>query len=302
MSLINVPCAVCGGTDFTLIYPATIADPAADPALYYSSSRAQAGHLDIVRCTHCGLLLTNPRDDDETLAQVYAALQDATYDREDHNRRRTAQIFLDLIAQYHAPARLLDVGCATGLFVSVAQQAGWQVTGLEVSSWAVAQAQKRCPQANYVVGLLEEIDFPAGSFDAVTLWDVLEHVPSPAEALLRVRRWLKPDGWLFLNLPDAGSHSARWLGRRWVLLLREHLWYFDSATIAQLLQHNDFELICTKANWVHFSLKNVLMRLAQYPGLIGRVAVGLARLRIGQRINIRFPMGEMQVVARRRLQ
>ena len=276
MSLINVPCAVCGGTDFTLIYPATIADPAADPALYYSSSRAQAGHLDIVRCTHCGLLLTNPRDDDETLAQVYAALQDATYDREDHNRRRTAQIFLDLIAQYHAPARLLDVGCATGLFVSVAQQAGWQVTGLEVSSWAVAQAQKRCPQANYVVGLLEEIDFPAGSFDAVTLWDVLEHVPSPAEALLRVRRW--------------------------VLLLREHLWYFDSATIAQLLQHNDFELICTKANWVHFSLKNVLMRLAQYPGLIGRVAVGLARLRIGQRINIRFPMGEMQVVARRRLQ
>ncbi len=90
MTLITVPCAVCGGTDFTLVYPATVADPEADPARYYSSSRTLAGYLDVVRCRQCGLLMVNPCDADATPAGVYTALQDATYDEEEDNRRRTA--------------------------------------------------------------------------------------------------------------------------------------------------------------------------------------------------------------------
>ena len=128
---------------------------------------------------------------------------------------------------------------------------------------------------------------------------MLEHVRSPGETLQRVRRWLKPDGWLFLNVSNAGSRAARLMGRRWVLLLREHLWYFDPQTMAQLLRPNGFQLIHTQPNWVHFSLSNVLMRTAQYRGVVGRLAESLAQARVMKRINVRFPMGEMRVVARR---
>ena len=145
---------------------------------------------------------------DATLARVYAALQDATYDVEDDNRLRTARAFLGWVERYQPQrGRLLDVGCASGMFVAVADQAGWQVTGLEVSSWAIERAQQRCPRATFVTGLLEDQRFAPASFDVITLWDVLEHVHSPREAVQRVSEWLTPQGWLFLNVPDAQSGS-----------------------------------------------------------------------------------------------
>jgi hypothetical protein len=132
-----------------------------------------------------------------------------------------------------------------------------------------------------------------------TLWDVLEHVRSPRETLERVREWLTPDGWLFFNLPDADSRMARWMGKRWVLLLREHLWYFSPTTFARLLQSCGLDLIQVRSNYVHFSLANILGRMAQYPGLAGNVARRLYRWRILRSLNVRFPMGEMNVAVRR---
>jgi len=63
---------------------------------------------------------------------------------------------------------------------------------------------------------------------------VLEHVHSPVEVLECVRDWLSPGGFLFLSLPNADSLVAKAMGRRWVLLLREHLWYFSPDTISRL--------------------------------------------------------------------
>ena len=92
--------------------------------------------------------------------------------------------------------------------------------------WAIEQARQRCPRAAFVTGLLEDQHFAPASFDVITLWDVLEHVHSPREAVQQVSEWLTPQGWLFLNVPDAHSWVARLLGRRWVLLLREHCGIF----------------------------------------------------------------------------
>jgi hypothetical protein len=103
MSLITVPCGVCGGRQFQLKYPSTIHDSDDEPRLYYSSSRERAGYLDIARCVGCGLVMTNPRDDDATIRRVYSALRDATYDGEDEGRRWTARAFLDLVESHRPP-------------------------------------------------------------------------------------------------------------------------------------------------------------------------------------------------------
>jgi SAM-dependent methyltransferase len=163
----------------------------------------------------------------------------------------------------------------------------------------VASGGQRCPGARFRAGLLPEIDFPAGSFDVVTLWNVLEHVPRPVETLERIRSWLALDGWLFLSLPDADSRIARLMGKRWVLLLREHLWYFSPATIAALLSRSGFVLAHVRPKLVSLSLADIMGRLAQYPGAAGTPAGRLSAVGVLRRLTVRLPIGEMYVVARR---
>ena len=280
-------------------FQSTIGDTQDNPAQYYSSSRARAGHLDIVRCTDCGLLMTNPRDDDATLAHVYAALRDHAYEREEGSRVHTARAFLRLVEAHHsAKGALLDIGCAAGFFAAVADASGWNVTGMDASNWAVGRARHRCPGATFLHGRVEEADFPPASFDVVTLWDVLEHVTSPASTLAQVRQWLTPDGRLFLNLPDAGSLIARCAGRHWVLLLREHLWYFDATCLSRLFGQCGFELLERSPNRVTFSMTSVFRRLGQYGGPLGRASRLLADNSLMERLVARFPIGEMLIVAR----
>jgi 2-polyprenyl-3-methyl-5-hydroxy-6-metoxy-1,4-benzoquinol methylase len=299
MTLVSVPCAVCGGTDFAPVYPATIEEPEADAATFFSSSRASAGYLPIVKCRACGLVLSNPRDDEATLARVYDALADHVYESEDDNRDLDARAHLALVtSRRKPPGRLLDVGCATGIFVARAAEAGFDAMGTDASAWAIERARARAPQSRFETGTLESMTFEGASFDVITLWDVLEHVHSPFDVLARVRGWLAPSGILCLSMPNSGSVVARAMGKRWVLLLREHLWYFSPETLGRLLERAGFELVESRPKWVSFSLANVAGRLAQYRGPVSRAASRVANARLLRAASVRFPMGEMDVVAR----
>jgi SAM-dependent methyltransferase len=301
MTLVVVPCIVCGGTAFKAVYPGTIGAVDVDIGLYFGSSRVRAGHLPIVRCSHCGLLMENPHDDNATLAEVYATHEDSVYELEYENRRQGALTHLALVSAFcPTPGRLLDLGCASGTFVSLAQQAGWQATGLDPSRWMVECGRARCPAATFVASTLEEASFEKSSFDVITLWDVLEHVPSPSHTLQRVRSWLVPNGSLFLSVPNAGSVVARLMRSRWVLLLREHLWYFSPRTVSLLLSQSGFEIVQTRPKLVQFSVANILRRFAQYPGALSGLSSHLSTVPACKRIWLRFPIGEMNVVARAR--
>lgn len=302
MTLISVPCPVCIRTDFAPLYPSTIEQTENDDvASYFSSSRELAGYLPIVRCRACGLVQEHPRDDPATLASVYDGLADGVYDSEDGNRRVDADAHLALVQAHRAaPAPLLDVGCATGLFAARAQAAGYQAAGIDASRWAIERAQARASGADFSAGSLESANFAPESFRIITLWDVLEHVHSPGEVIERIREWLKPGGFLFLSVPNADSLVAKAMGKRWVLLLREHLWYFSPDTISRLLSRTGFTLVRTRPKWVSFSLANVAARVAQYPGPFASVTRKLGNSSLLSRAPVRFPMGEMDVVAQRK--
>lgn len=300
MTIEKVPCDLCGGTIFSPLFPGTIADYQSNPADYFSSSRRVAGYLPIVRCKTCGLVMTNPRDDAATIQHVYNTLNDPVFDLEDDNRRRTAQKYLRIINKYcPKPSTLLDLGGATGIFACEAQSRGWQVTGLEASTNSIQLAKKRCVDVHWVNSLLEQADFPPNGFQVITLWDVLEHVASPTEVMLLINKWVLPGGWVFLNLPNSSSYIARFSASRWVLLLREHFWYFSPRTIQLLLEKTGFTLIDTRPNFVRFSLNNIATRLQQYRGLIGYIGKYLKKIPLINKANIIFPMGEMNVIAQK---
>lgn len=294
-----VVCDLCGGEEEDELFPSTIDETAAAHG-YYSSSRRRATHGRIVRCRSCGLVRTSPRDSLRTLEEVYRELDDPLYDAETENRAVTARGHLSLVERYaRPPGRLLDVGCSTGIFLAAARDRGWDVEGIEASAWAVRRARERFGLTAVQQTALENATLTPASCDAVTMWDVLEHLPSPTLACERIRGWMKPGGCMFMNVPNVDSRMARALRRRWPLLLREHLWYFSPATLEQLLAKCGFRVELIRPNFVTFTLGTVFVRLGQYGDPVAPLWRRLADSGLARRLCLRFPIGEVTVVARR---
>ncbi len=297
MSRVFTACDLCGGIDFRTVYPGTIQlevdDPEEIKGKYFSSSRQNALHFPIVACVNCGLVMQNPHDDEETLTAVYTTLQDKAYEAEYANRLALAEQRVGQINKHSLPTKLLDIGCATGIFAGAAQRSGWQATGIDLSQWAIDLARQNFPDATFNQCALADASFPDQSFDVITMWDVLEHVGSPSQTLSILRPWLKPGGWLVLNVPDISSWPARLMGRKWVLLLREHLWYFSRPSLERLLEKTGFNLIYLKSNSVKFSIANIFTRLQQYPGIARTAAQKLSAVRGVKSFSLQFPIGEM---------
>jgi SAM-dependent methyltransferase len=140
------------------------------------------------------------------------------------------------------PGRLLEVGSASGYFLDAAARGGYQPLGVEPSPRESASAVERFG-VEVRTGLLEDVDLPADAFDVACGWHVLEHVIEPLGAVSALRAALRPDGLLFLEVPNGASPLARVMGRRWPLLgLPEHVSIFSPDSMRALLRRGGFEV------------------------------------------------------------
>jgi SAM-dependent methyltransferase len=138
--------------------------------------------------------------------------------------------------------RLLDVGCAAGVFLRAMRAPGaWEVYGVEINA-EMAQLARDRYQLDVRSGTLEQAAFPDGFFDVVTMWDVLEHLHDPANSLREVHRILKADGVFVVRVPNLDSHDARLFGRYWAGLdAPRHLFVFNPQTLDALLGSSGFQ-------------------------------------------------------------
>ncbi len=203
----------------------------------------------LVRCQQCGLIYQNPQLTLEELPNHYPE-EYRPYRLDIQNetkitRRIDAQYGLDrrcqqLISHYPAKGKLLDIGCATGLFINAMQIRGWQVKGVELSPYAAEYARQMFG-LEVITGTLESAVLPPHSFDMVTMWDVLEHVVDPKETLSEISRILKPGGILALSLPNPDCVEARLFGPYWIGWDRpRHLHLFSTAVLQKYLTDAGF--------------------------------------------------------------
>jgi SAM-dependent methyltransferase len=155
-----------------------------------------------------------------------------------------ARAKLQWVTRFVPPGRaLLDVGANFGHFIREAQ-AQYAAIGIEPSAAVVSWGRQHlnvCLEQGSI-----ETDNPAyvGRFGAVTMFDVLEHLPDPRAALERCRRYLMMGGHLFITTPDAGARVARLLGAHWYYVdLLEHISLFTAANLARLLVECGFRVI-----------------------------------------------------------
>jgi SAM-dependent methyltransferase len=220
-----------------------------------SHTFAPAGHVrwtkdgyDIVRCPSCGLLFRSDLPTQADLDEIYGleyfqggaeGYLDYLADEEVH--RLSARRRLDVLDRVVPHGKLLDVGAAAGFFVDEARKRGWGAAGIDVSEPMVEWGRRElgAPLERRLLA-----DLPDGAFDAITMWDYIEHAIDPAGDLRRAHDLLRPGGVLALSTGDAATLVARVSGSRWHLLTpRHHNFFFSAATLSRLLAQSGFEVV-----------------------------------------------------------
>jgi 2-polyprenyl-3-methyl-5-hydroxy-6-metoxy-1,4-benzoquinol methylase len=215
------------------------------------------------------------------MAELYRRMDVGVYESETTGRKATARRHVALLKKIAAkPGRLLDAGCASGSFLCEAREAGWSVAGVEPSEVLYMKAREALgTDAELHCTTLESARFAPASFDAVTLWDVLEHVPDPVAFMGICASILRPGGKVIVNVPDLDSLEARVLGKKWPLLLAEHLNYFTRHSLGICAEKANLKWLYYGRRPVSFSLDYILFRLSQHriPGTqIARRCIGTA--------------------------
>jgi SAM-dependent methyltransferase len=254
-----VNCPLCESDESDSLY--TLRD-------YYTR---RPGLFTLVRCLRCGLVYLNPRPTVDAIAIYYPP----TYESYMPLLLKNLPLPRRWLVEYGlwkrcrpllvdgSLGKVLDVGCGTGHFLAAMRKHGkWKTVGIDRDPQAVTFAREVL-NLEVHVGRIEENDFPERTFDAVTMWDTLEHFHNPREVLLEIRRILKPGGRLLLRVPSLDSLDARLFGRYWAGLdAPRHLTVFSKETLARLLARTGFvveRLWCLSGSHASFVISSCFL-------------------------------------------
>jgi SAM-dependent methyltransferase len=284
--------------------------------------RYDFGREKIVRCPSCTLLYLDPWPTEEETRAVYgdsyfqnprfmsgdsrSLFGYADYIAERFIKQEQyvhiVRVILGHLPPLDRPPRLLEVGCGFGYFLDTAFEEGFDVAGIEFNRHAVERLRQKYAFP-ILFGALEDMELSTGYYEAVAMFDVIEHLRDPFRALDRIHRTLAPGGLLIVATPNAESWVSRLLGKRLedFRRTREHLFFFGHGSLTRILDRHGFDLVSVRSIGHTFTLGHLLDRLALYNRPLftalrrGVTRVGLASVRV--RIN---PLTKMLAVARRR--
>ncbi|MGZ3658927.1 MAG: methyltransferase domain-containing protein [Bdellovibrionota bacterium] len=228
------PCPLCGSEEENLI-------------------KTERDVLRIVSCRGCDLVRVNPRL--ENPDQIYTGNIDIYREefrmvlnwRAPHHRDWNYLRDIELVRSLKPAGNWLDVGTNVGTFLRMARGQSWNLTGVEPSE-KLASLAREWWGLNIVNSFLENAGLPSAHFDIITLTDVFEHVVNPKDLLREARRILKPDGILFLKVPNGKYNWLKFKARGWLgkpsdndYDAYEHVCHYTHETLAQMLETAGFK-------------------------------------------------------------
>lgn len=210
------------------------------------------GKYQVLKCVQCGLVYVDPIPSKELFEKAYSEKYYTPWLENQRSKRiKMWKSRLETLNSFAGrKGKLLDMGCGEGLFLELASKVGWDITGTEISPFAVKYGKGRL-DLNILQGELMDIGFPDKAFDAVTVWHVLEHTRNPIIVLREIRRIIKDDGVLIMAVPNLNNIFSQWAyrlvkGKRMHFfdpLDRElHLYHFTPETVRLALEKKGFRV------------------------------------------------------------
>ena len=193
------------------------------------------------------MLITHPQPSLEKLPSYYESVDYISHT--DGNKSLFEKMYqfvkaialknkLKLINSQSSKGRILDIGAGVGDFLTVAKNDGWETIGIEPNDKAKTIAK------NKGVSFAESLsELESNSFDVITMWHVLEHVPNLENQIKELKRLVKPSGTVIIAVPNFKSFDAEYYGKFWAAYdIPIHLWHFSKTAIKKLFANEDLEL------------------------------------------------------------
>ncbi len=208
---------------------------------------------DLVECGGCGLAYIANQPTAAQLTEIYSASADYHAGLQQPGSKLWQRMdgiaanHMDFLSRVANAGAVLDVGCSTGQFLAKARDRGFSVAGVEFSADSASFARDHFGLA-VEQGSIHDSHHDAGSFDIVTMFDVIEHVPDPASDIAAAYRLLKPGGWFVLSTPNIDGLFPR-LSYKLADRLNywphpeppHHLYQFSIRTLSAMLDKAGFE-------------------------------------------------------------
>jgi len=239
-------CPVCGS-------------PKISPVLTATDYTVSGEKFVIWECAVCSLRFTQDVPGTDTIGNYYQSEDYISHSNTSKGfinrlyqlvRKRTLKQKRKLVCSVSGKKHgaILDVGSGTGSFVNEMKQHGWQVMGLEPDTRAREIAK------NTFNSDLENIDklfrLPPGSYDAITLWHVLEHVHDLHPYIIQVKKLLNQNGRIIIAVPNYTSFDASYYKEYWAAYdVPRHLYHFSPLAMQQLIERNEMKIIAHKPMW-----------------------------------------------------
>ena len=216
-------------------------------------------NFEIWQCADCTLRFTQNVPDKEDIGRYYKSEDYISHTDTKKGfinnmyhrvRRITLASKKNLIKRSTAlhSGHVLDIGAGTGAFLHHMQQAGWVVQGLEPDDMARQKAKELHGLELRPSASLFEL--PGESFDAISMWHVLEHVHDLHDYVTQLKRLIRQNGRIFIAVPNYTSYDAGYYKHHWAAYdVPRHLYHFSPASITQLLLHHGLQLKAIKPMW-----------------------------------------------------
>ena len=161
-------------------------------------------------------------------------------------KRKAIRNKVKLINSYQpVKGRILDIGAGTGDFLLECKNQNWDILGFEPNDKAKGIAIGKGIKFGDTIEKLE-----SNSFDVITMWHVLEHVPDVEHQVAELKRLLKPSGTIIIAVPNFKSYDAKYYKEFWAAYdVPRHLWHFSKTAIEKLFDKQNMNLEDIKPMW-----------------------------------------------------
>ena len=252
-------CPICKSLNTVELYPENI--DLSQLTFTYEFTPESQKTFRVIKCRNCTHVFCSPLPGN--IYKNYEDVVDKEYLHHSLTRRLSAQSVLNIIKSYVPKGRLLDIGCATGDFLSVARDFGYSVEGVELSKWSSKIVEEKGIKVHKELLMSLSRRF-SKRYDIITMWGVIEHFQNPRDEMTCINRLLKPGGILVIWTGDVNGIISRILGRRWWYWQGQHIQYFTRSSLNHLARLSGFERVSTKLYPIAATYEQVENSLSRY--------------------------------------